>query len=148
MSGKLGAIRLTKEFKAISERKSLENFIAMPDPKNLFEWHFLIFGLKDCPYEDGFYHGKLSFPPEYPHKPPSIIMFTPSGRFQVKTQICMSFSNFHPELWNPAWGVSTIIIGLISFMNTEEMTTGGMRAGFLERRAFAAKSLLFNMDPA
>ena len=58
----------------------------------------------------------------------------------------MSFSNFHPELWNPAWGVLTIIIGLISFMNTEEITTGGMRANFMERRAYAAKSLMFNMD--
>ena len=118
----------------------------MPDPKNLFEWHFIIFGLKDCSYEDGFYHGKLSFPAEYPHKPPGIIMFTPSGRFKTNTPICMSFSNFHPELWNPAWGVSTIIIGLISFMNTEDMTTGGMRASYNERKAFAAKSLPFNMD--
>ena len=59
----------------------------------------------------------------------------------------MSFSNFHPELWNPAWGVSTIIIGLISFMNTEDMTTGGMRASNTERRAHAARSLAFNMSP-
>ena len=58
----------------------------------------------------------------------------------------MSFSNFHPELWSSAWGVSTIVIGMISFMNTEEMTTGGMRSSFIEKRAFAAKSLVFNMD--
>ena len=128
-------------------RKDLENFIACPDPKNIFEWHFLIFGLTDCAYEGGFYHGKLSFPPEYPLKPPRITMFTPSGRFQVKTPICMSFSNFHPELWSSAWGVSTIVIGMISFMNTEEMTTGGMRSSFIEKRAFATKSLVFNMDP-
>lgn len=63
-----GAIRLSKEFKAIESRKESElaNFIATPNPLNLFEWHFVIFGLKDCPYEGGFYHGKLTFPQEYP----------------------------------------------------------------------------------
>jgi ubiquitin-conjugating enzyme E2 J2 len=40
--------------------------------ENIFEWHFLVFGLKDCPYEDGFYHGKLTFPRDYPFKPPGI----------------------------------------------------------------------------
>ena len=81
MTSQLGVIRLQKEYKALMARTNLENFIAMPDPKNLFEWHFIVFGLKDCPYEDGYFHGKLSFPPEYPHKPPGIIMYTPSGRF-------------------------------------------------------------------
>jgi len=51
-------------------------------------------------------------------------MYTPSGRFKIMKKICMSFSDYHPELWNPMWGVSTIIIGLISFMNTEEKTAG------------------------
>ena len=59
-----GAIRLMKEFKALEKRKDedLANFIATPSPSNVFEWHFVIFGLKDCPYEGGYYHGKLLFP--------------------------------------------------------------------------------------
>ena len=58
----------------------------------------------------------------------------------------MSFSDFHPELWSPNWGVSTIIIGLISFMNTEEMTTGGLRATTYYRRQCAQSSIAFNLD--
>ena len=63
------------------QRKNVENFVAVPEPNNLFVWHYVIFNLKDCPYEGGFYHGKLLFPPEYPLKPPGIIMLTPNGRF-------------------------------------------------------------------
>jgi ubiquitin-conjugating enzyme E2 J2 len=96
----------------------------LPDQDNIFEWHFVIFGLKDCPYEGGFYHGKLIFPQEYPLKPPGIMMITPSGRFQEKTRICLSISDFHPESWNPVWKVETILTGLISFMTSDEHSTG------------------------
>lgn len=44
-------------------------------------------------------------------------MITPSGRFQVDTRLCLSISDFHPDTWNPSWTVSTILMGLVSFMN-------------------------------
>lgn len=69
-------------------------------------------GAKGSPYEGGYYHGKLKFPPEYPLKPPSILMLTPSGRFKPNTRLCLSMSDFHPESWNPMWSVSTILMGL------------------------------------
>jgi ubiquitin-conjugating enzyme E2 J1 len=57
-------------------------------------------------------------PPEYPFKPPHIIFLTPSGRFEVNTKVCLSFSAFHPELWQPAWGIRLILEALISFLPT------------------------------
>jgi len=68
--------------------------------------------------------GKLLFPPEYPLKPPGIELVTPNGRFKENVRICMSMSDYHPETWNPAWNVHAIIIGLISFMMTDERTAG------------------------
>jgi hypothetical protein len=68
-------------------------------------------------------------------------MITPSGRFAVLTKICMSMSDFHPELWNPAWTVRTILVGMLSFMNTEELTTGGIRASEATRIQYARDSL-------
>jgi ubiquitin-conjugating enzyme E2 J2 len=56
----------------VQKRKDLANFVACPDDKNMFEWYFCIFGLEECPYEGGFYVGKLTFPKEYPFKPPAI----------------------------------------------------------------------------
>ena len=61
--------------------QQLDNFVACPDPNNLFKWYYVIWGLKDCPYEGGYYLGRIIFPKEYPLKPPGIEMITPNGRF-------------------------------------------------------------------
>lgn len=84
------------------------------------------------------------FPPEYPFAPPAIRMHTPSGRFQPSTRLCLSISDFHPKSFNPAWEVSTILIGLLSFMTSEEMTTGSVSASEPERRVLAARSRWWN----
>jgi ubiquitin-conjugating enzyme E2 J2 len=66
------------------------------------------------------------FPKEYPLKPPGIQMITPSGRFYPKQRICLTISDYHPESWNPVWKVETIIVGLMSFMTSEENSVGSM----------------------
>ena len=73
---------MQKEYKQLALSNSVQNFIAIPDSKNIFEWHFVVFGILDSPYEGGYYHGKLLFPNEYPMKPPGIMMITPTGRFE------------------------------------------------------------------
>ena len=96
---------------------------------NLFEWHFTIRGPSGTDFEGGIYHGRIVLPPEYPLKPPSIILLTvsedkiifivyisyenvfwfyyiylqPNGRFQVSKKICLSISAHHPETWQPSW---------------------------------------------
>ena len=119
-------LRLQKEYKQLQSSKTATNFKVEPHTENLFIWYFVIYGLKDCPYEDGFYLGKISFPEDYPFKPPAISMLSKSGRFKLNRPICFSFSNFHPELWSPVWSVQTILMGFISFMNSQEHTVGGL----------------------
>lgn len=107
-------------------------------------WHYILTGPPGTPYENGQYWGTLIFPPEYPFAPPAIRMHTPSGRFQPSTRLCLSISDFHPKSFNPAWEVSTILIGLLSFMTSEEMTTGSVSASEGERRVLAARSRWWN----
>ena len=71
-------------------------------------------------------------------------MHTPSGRFTPSTRLCLSISDFHPKSFNPAWTVSTILLGLLSFMTSDEMTTGSIGAGEGERRLLAARSKWWN----
>lgn len=71
-------------------------------------------------------------------------MHTPSGRFQPSTRLCLSISDFHPKSFNPAWEVSTILIGLMSFMTSDEMTTGSVHCTEPERRWIAARSRWWN----
>ena len=84
------------------------------------------------------------FPPDYPFAPPAIRMHTPSGRFQPSTRLCLSISDFHPKSFNPAWEVSTILIGLMSFMTSDEMTTGSVHATEAERRWAASRTRWWN----
>lgn len=71
-------------------------------------------------------------------------MHTPSGRFEPSARLCLSISDFHPKSFNPAWEVSTILIGLLSFMTSEEITAGSIRASDGERKIHAAKSRWWN----
>ena len=145
---KAGAIRLQKEHKSMWESfqkqanqgKIIDNYVACPDPDNIFIWYFLIFGLKDCDYEGGFYLGKLLFPAEFPFKPPAVMMVSESGRFKTNTRICLSISDFHPESWSPIWGVGSVITGLISFMCSEEQVGQTIRRSPSEVRSIAAQS--------
>lgn len=107
-------------------------------------WHYIITGPEDTPYHGGQYWGTLMFPPNYPFAPPAIRMHTPSGRFQPSTRLCLSISDFHPKSFNPAWEVSTILIGLLSFMTSDEMTTGSISASTVERKHLAASSKWWN----
>ncbi|TFY80585.1 hypothetical protein EWM64_g3428 [Hericium alpestre] len=75
-----------------------------------------------------------------------IKMYTPSGRFQPDKKICFSMSDFHPGTWNPAWSVATILTGLVSFMMSDEMTTGSVTTSDADKRAYALRSHTWNLE--
>ncbi|KAI1348517.1 ubiquitin-conjugating enzyme [Xylaria sp. FL0043] len=143
MASKQASKRLAREYKSISENPP-PYISAHPSESNILEWHYIITGPEDTPYHGGQYWGTLIFPPNYPFAPPAIRMHTPSGRFQPSTRLCLSISDFHPKSFNPAWEVSTILIGLLSFMTSEEMTTGSVSATPRERKLFAERSRWWN----
>jgi ubiquitin-conjugating enzyme E2 J2 len=135
--------RLQREYQQILKDPP-PNIQTHPNPDNILEWHYVLFGPKGTPYEGGVYHGKLKFPTTYPHAPPSIQMITPSGRFATNTRLCLSMSDFHPETWNPMWSVSSILTGLLSFMLENQSTTGSISTTDSEKRALAQMSMNFN----
>ena len=107
--------------------------------------HFTIRGADQTDFAGGVYHGRILLPPEYPYKPPHIIFLTPTGRFDINTKICLSFSAFHPELWQPAWGIRLILEALISFLPTPaDGAIGALDWSAEERRKLAVKSQNFH----
>ncbi|XP_077284704.1 ubiquitin-conjugating enzyme E2 J2-like isoform X2 [Arctopsyche grandis] len=119
--------------------------VAEPLPDNWLEWHYVLRGPEDSPFEGGFYHGKLTFPREFPFRPPAIYMMTANGRFKTNTRLCLSISDFHPDTWNPAWSVSTILTGLLSFMLEDTPMTGSMESSNCMKHRLALKSLEHNL---
>jgi ubiquitin-conjugating enzyme E2 J1 len=129
-----------REASELSE--STEDYHAQPLEDNLFEWHFTIRGSSDSIYSDGVYHGRLVFPTQYPLKPPSVIMLTPNGRFDVNTRICLSISDYHPETWLPSWSIRTALLAIITFMVTEtDGAIGALDYTKAERKTLALNSL-------
>jgi ubiquitin-conjugating enzyme E2 J2 len=55
-------------------------------------------------------------------------------------------SDFHPETWNPLWSVSTILMGLYSFMLEDTPTQGSIVTSMEQKRKLALESLSYNIQ--
>lgn len=118
------------------------DYHAEPLETNLFEWHFTICGPPEpSPYAGGIYHGRIILPSSYPLRPPSFRFLTPTGRFEVNREICLSISGHHEETWQPAWGVRTALVALRSFMDTDAKgQLGGIECSKEARQRMAKES--------
>ncbi|KAF2148185.1 UBC-like protein [Myriangium duriaei CBS 260.36] len=133
--------RILKEASELSASPS-PDFTAAPLETDLFEWHFTIRGPPaPSAFSDGVYHGRIRLPPSYPLRPPSFRFLTPSGRFEVNREICLSISGFHEETWQPAWGIRTALVAIRSFMDSDAGgAVGAMNAAEEVRRRLAGES--------
>lgn len=136
--------RLLKESTDLHKNPS-PYFTAAPiSDTNLHDWHFTLAGPPSpSPYAQGLYHGRITFPATYPLRPPSFRFLTPSGRFEVNREICLSISGHHEETWQPAWGVRTALLGIRSeiFSSESQGQVGGMEGSDELRREYARLSL-------
>ncbi len=141
VSSRSTMVRLGIEWKEIEEDKFNEYYRVYPLNENLFEWHFTIAGAVATPYEGGLYHGKIILPQDYPLKPPSIVFNTPNGRFETGVTICLSITGYHPEAWQPIWGIKGALMGIIGFMSDGyAVHTGGIRSSDSDIRRLASAS--------
>ncbi|KAF8201498.1 non-canonical ubiquitin conjugating enzyme 1 [Pholiota molesta] len=115
------------------------DYSAAPLEDDIFEWHCTLRGSGGTEFEGGLYHFRILLPAEYPFRPPSIMILTPNGRFELNTKICISFTSYHEELWQPAWGVRTAIIGLQGFFPLKGQAAVGV--GSIEYPASERKRL-------
>ena len=97
-------------------------FVAVLNPNDESECHFLIHGLRDTPFEGGFYHGKIRITEYYPFRQPSITIITPNGRFLQEEDlqyIMFGEPNDDGSFWSAAYDIEKIIISLIAMMTSE-----------------------------
>ncbi|KAF1967225.1 UBC-like protein [Bimuria novae-zelandiae CBS 107.79] len=133
--------RILKEAKELESNPS-RDFYAAPQEDNLFEWHFTLRGPPaPSPYANGIYHGRIILPATYPLKPPNFRFLTPTGRFEVNREICLSISGHHEETWQPAWGIRTALVAIRSFMDSEAKgQVGGLDCDRSARERMAGES--------
>ena len=89
----------------------------------------------------------LQCPPQGASLPAAVVLTSrvrcardPSGRFETGTKICLSYTSFHAEEWQPAWGVRTMLDALVGIFPIDQPGIGSLRYTDAERRELAQKS--------
>ena len=82
-------MHVSKQVTAPSTLTNLVVMMALSIPHSLhFQVNILITGPFDTPYEGGFFHFYLRFPPTYPHDPPRVkFMTTGDGRVRFNPNL-------------------------------------------------------------
>ncbi len=108
--------------KKMLEQEPLHYSTAYPDDNNPLIWYFIIYGQEGTDYYGGKYIGKITHSTKYPVEPPAYEMLTPSGRFEILKDICLTNSKFHKGEWSSTWNIKTILIAFNSIFNADDTT--------------------------
>ena len=130
-SGSEGAaLILRRQLKELSKNPN-EGFSAgLADQSNLFEWEIMILGPPATPYEGGFFRAQMSFPKDYPLRPPKLRFSTEMWHPNVYTDGTVCISILHEpgtdqwgyedasERWSPVHSVESILVSVISMLSS------------------------------
>ncbi|KAI9360395.1 ubiquitin-conjugating enzyme 9 [Zopfochytrium polystomum] len=114
--------RLTEERKAWRKDHPY-GFWAKPEKNqdgslNLMQWQVGIPGKQGTPWENGVYTLTMTFPDDYPQKPPKCKF--PSGLFHPNVYpsgtVCLSILNEEQD-WKPAITIKQILLGVQDLLN-------------------------------
>jgi ubiquitin-protein ligase len=122
------AARINNEYKRL-KKKPMEFVTFEMNENNIYEWKFVISGLNNSTYyKGGIYEGILTFPKEYPMKPPVVKftnrLFHPNVYHDGK--LCISILHEgtdetgyedETERWSPILNVQTIFMSIISLLD-------------------------------
>ncbi|KPV71990.1 uncharacterized protein RHOBADRAFT_66976 [Rhodotorula graminis WP1] len=137
MATSSAALQLTRQLNQL-RKHPVEGFSAgLVDDDNVFEWEITIFGLyhshspPDTLYEGGFFRALLSFPPDFPLRPPKMKFLTEMWHPNIykNGELCISILH-EPgvdqygyedasERWLPVHTVESILISVISLLSQE-----------------------------
>ncbi|XP_074626335.1 ubiquitin-conjugating enzyme E2 Z-like [Acropora palmata] len=95
------------------------------DENDITKVHALVIGPSGTPYEGGFFYFLISFTPDYPIKPPHVVLKTTGGgrvRFNpnlyTNGRVCLSIlGTWQGPQWSPAQTLSSLLISIQSLMN-------------------------------
>ncbi|KAJ6240991.1 ubiquitin-conjugating enzyme e2 e3 [Anaeramoeba flamelloides] len=106
--------RIQKELNEITSDPPT-NCSAGPNGSDLYKWSATIMGPDESPYERGIFFLDITFPKEYPFKPPKIIFRTKIYHCNInsKGQICLDILK---DNWSPALTISKVLLSISSLL--------------------------------
>lgn len=118
--------RILAEAKELSRAHGADGIVAGPLEDDIYTWHFTMAGPDGTPFEGGLYHGKIQLRSNYPFAPPDLAFFTPNGRWEINKAICLTFTGYHTESWQPAWGIRTALLAVQALMSSDDTDNLGI----------------------
>jgi len=125
-----GKILLARHLKDC--QKNADGFsVGLTDDDNLHEWNVMLEGPEGTLYEGGYFQATLTFPEDFPNKPPKMKFNTPGfwhPNVYNDGTVCISIlheakeDEFNPEermdeKWRPILSVEAILISVLSMLS-------------------------------
>lgn len=106
--------RIQKELAEISLDPPC-NCSAGPKGDNIYEWVSTIMGPATSPYEGGVFFLDITFPQDYPFKPPKVVFRTRIYHCNINSSgaICLDILK---DNWSPALTISKVLLSVCSLL--------------------------------
>jgi len=106
--------RITKELTDLGKDPP-SNCSAGPVGDDMFQWQATILGPSDSPYQGGVFFLTITFPSDYPFKPPKIAFSTKIYHPNINSNgsICLDILR---SQWSPALTISKVLLSICSLL--------------------------------
>eukprot|EP00042_Codosiga_hollandica_P000287 m.923298 g.923298 ORF g.923298 m.923298 type:complete len:149 (+) comp108384_c0_seq1:134-580(+) len=107
--------RIQRELKEVAADTSITGCSAGPVADDLFVWQATIMGPADSPYQGGVFFLNVTFPTDYPFKPPTIKFLTKiyHPNINASGNICLDILK---KNWSPALTASKVLLSISSLL--------------------------------
>jgi len=125
---------LMNEYKALAKEKWVE--IELGDEEDLYNWTIALIVINpDSLYYGGYFKAKMSFPTDYPYKPPDFRFLRPLWHPNIYEDGKLCISILHApgedmmsgesagERWSPAQRVESVLISILSLLDDAEISS-------------------------
>ena len=91
------------------------NCSAGPVGDDLFNWQATLMGPGDSPYQGGVFFLNITFPPDYPFKPPKVVFTSKIYHPNINASggICLDILK---DQWSPALTTSKVLLSICSLL--------------------------------
>ena len=116
-------LRIVQDYVKFNEDRP-EGIYLHINKDNIFEQHALIVGPKNTPYFGGFYIFKITYPKNYPKKPPHVVMLTTNKKVRFNPnlyecgKVCLSIiGTWSGPSWEECMNIKLVLLSIQSLMN-------------------------------
>jgi len=108
--------RIQKELKELEKEPVALCEAAPKDPDDVHKWNAKIKGPPGTPYEGGTFNVDITFPSDYPFKPPTCKFATKIYHCNVNPDgsICLDILK---DQWSPALSLSKVLLSIVALLS-------------------------------